>query len=242
MCTYRLLTISCCWRPVRSTQIRSVCFCRSPTQAPLESGLWKKHPFHPSPGGQYRICWCSSMVMCSTATDFKVDAGNLLVIGPAPLNQQRTCLSGERCTSLHVHGQELSENDTLQVLDTCGAAMLSAGWPNSNVGISVVSPSTLLLNFQEPILAAAGTYRLCWCQPLPHDFAGASCTLHSQNLVDFGQVRLMGPALLQRRTCMAGQRCVLEDLSLGAGTTATPQDTVIVLDTCAHITPIPWLA
>ena len=205
------------------------------------SGKWvmEKASFSSFAGGQYRICWCSSMVMCSTATDFKVDAGNLLVIGPAPLNQQRTCLSGERCTSLHVHGQELSENDTLQVLDTCGAAMLSAGWPNSNVGISVVSPSTLLLNFQEPILAAAGTYRLCWCQPLPHDFAGASCTLHSQNLVDFGQVRLMGPALLQRRTCMAGQRCVLEDLSLGAGTTATPQDTVIVLDTCAHITPIP---
>ena len=189
-------------------------------------------------GDQYRICWCASAGLCSTATDFKVDAGSLLVIGPS-LGQEMTCVSGELCTGFYIHGQDLSQNDTVQILDTCGVDMLSAGLPNSNFAISVVGTS-ILLDFQEPVMAAAGTYRLCWCQPLPQDFASTatSCALHSQHVVDFGQVTVVGPAQPQHRTCVAGQRCVLEGLHLGA-VTATPQDTVVVLDTCAHISPVP---
>ena len=189
-------------------------------------------------GGQYRICWCSSVGPCSTASDFSVDAGSLLIIGPSPLDQRRTCISGDRCPGFYIHGQDLSQNGTVRILDTCGIDTTSEGWPQANT-VSLGDPSTILLEFGKPIAAAAGAYRLCWCQPLQHEFENSTtfCALHSQHIVDFGQVTLLGPALLQHRTCVAGQRCVLEDLHLGASV-VMPQDTVMVLDTCAHISPI----
>ena len=198
----------------------------------------------PLAGGQYRICWCSSVGQCSTAANFKVDAGNLLVIGPSPLAQSRTCVRGEPCPGFYIHGQDLSQNDSLQILDTCGSDTVSEGWPHADLATSLADPSTLLLNFHEPIAAVAGTYRLCWCQPVQQEFVSSStsCALHSEHIVDLGQVILLGPAMPAYRTCVAGQRCVLEDVDLGA-TTATPQDTVMVLDTCAHISPVPgWPA
>jgi hypothetical protein len=34
------------------------------------------------PGGTYRLCWCRSQYLCDLQTDFRVDVGELLVIGP----------------------------------------------------------------------------------------------------------------------------------------------------------------
>eukprot|EP00973_Karenia_brevis_P047327 6570149-Karenia_brevis.AAC.1 len=46
--------------------------------------------------------------------------GGLTVIGPSPLQQRRTCISGQTCKLDGILGQDLSSSDRYMVLDTCG--------------------------------------------------------------------------------------------------------------------------
>ena len=49
-------------------------------------------------GGTYRLCWCAAKHQaCGTADSFRVQVGELLVLGPYPLSQIRTCVSGQSC-------------------------------------------------------------------------------------------------------------------------------------------------
>ena len=57
-------------------------------------------------GGQYRLCWCGGGTTCETAPDYHVDAGGVLVIGPAPLVQARTCIAGQTC-EMNIYGVHL---------------------------------------------------------------------------------------------------------------------------------------
>ena len=173
-------------------------------------------------GGQYRICWCSSVGPCSTASDFSVDTGSLLVIGPSPLDQRRTCISGDRCPGFYIHGQDLSQNDTVQILDTCGIDTTSEGWPHANT-VSLAEPSTILLEFGEPFVAAGGAYRLCWCQLLQEEFS-SSCQ------VDVGHMVIIGVSpLAQDRTCLSGQTCLLDGIQ---GHHLSVHDLWLPMDTC----------
>ena len=47
--------------------------------------------------GVYRLCWCAATFSCGIQEDFRVDAGGFLIIGPSPLMQSRTCVSGYTC-------------------------------------------------------------------------------------------------------------------------------------------------
>ena len=79
-------------------------------------------------GGQYRLCWCSGS--CNSAEEFRADLGSLSVIGPAPLQYARTCISGRQCVFEGLAGEGLSVGDSIQLLSTCGthsAALQSAG-------------------------------------------------------------------------------------------------------------------
>ena len=89
-----------------------------------------------SAGGQYRLCWCGGLragqpwsnankrLACSTAEDFRMDAGRLTLIGAAPLAQDRTCVSGQTCSLDGIFGHHISSTDIVSVSDTCGDASM----------------------------------------------------------------------------------------------------------------------
>ena len=43
------------------------------------------------------MCWCAAGQLCSVAEHYRVDMGELILIGPAPLNQDKTCVAGQSC-------------------------------------------------------------------------------------------------------------------------------------------------
>ena len=61
-----------------------------------------------APGGIYRLCWCAGGFTCSIAEDFRVDVGSLMMTGPTPLTQHRTCVSGQSCEVEKVYGHRLA--------------------------------------------------------------------------------------------------------------------------------------
>ena len=113
-------------------------------------------------GGEYRLCWCSglpstptddfntsntsivpagssmtgNMSVCSVSWDFGIDAGKLLLLGPAPLFHRSTCAAGQTC-AINVAGTGLSSADLLLVQDTCGQLFASTPF---------ASPSSLQLS------------------------------------------------------------------------------------------------
>jgi hypothetical protein len=77
-------------------------------------------------GGQYRLCWCAGSQQglmhakrsshvgehgCSAIRDFRTDLGELVIVGPSPLNQDRTCVAGQTCrvdglTGIHLRSED----------------------------------------------------------------------------------------------------------------------------------------
>lgn len=50
------------------------------------------------------MCWCSSFADCGSAERFSIDVGSFWVVGPAPWQQNRTCVSGRVCSFDGVEG------------------------------------------------------------------------------------------------------------------------------------------
>ena len=114
-----------------------------------------------TPGGQYRLCWCGQKCQDAQATDFRVDTGNLVLIGPC--NQQLwTCVSGQTCPVIGLEGEKLSAFDRYAVLETCGQAATSRLDPWT-IGISVAASKLRVDGGSKRSVAAGGRYRLCWC-------------------------------------------------------------------------------
>ena len=121
-----------------------------------------------SAGGQYRLCWWSGYGTVNgtvaigeadtPSTDFIVDIGKLDVIGPTPLEQDRTCVSGQTCILTSVAGYELANEDRWLVLDTCGTPSVP-----HRIGTDLV-PSGLSWLWQTALSVSGGQYRLCWCR------------------------------------------------------------------------------
>ena len=49
-----------------------------------------------------------------------MDAGTFTLVGPNPLSQDGTCVSGMSCVLDGLTGNHLTSGDLLTVLDTCG--------------------------------------------------------------------------------------------------------------------------
>ena len=160
-----------------------------------------------APGGSYRLCWCASWHgECENPSDFTVDFGRFDLVGVSPLDQDRTCFSGQTCKLADVSGHFLSQNSAVLVLDTCaeGRATLLRSWwdepSESHANGAFVSWSV------PPSSAPGGQYRLCWCPHRPCDIRDA--------VLDFGRLSLAGPApLYQHRTCVSGRTCNLDSLT-----------------------------
>ena len=115
-------------------------------------------------GGQYRLCWRSGTISSTSGTsdpdpsiDFAVDIGKLNIIGPTPLEQERTCVSGQTCILTGINGY-LSETSKWRVLATCGVPSLPFG-----IGTDLIVEGGNNWLWESTISALGGEYRLCWC-------------------------------------------------------------------------------
>ena len=85
---------------------------------------------HTLAGGLYKLCWCSDRPtdaniswpgLCTSAETYRSTVGNLALRGPAPLQQDKTCISGQVCNVEAISGFLLDvTGDSVMVLDTCG--------------------------------------------------------------------------------------------------------------------------
>ena len=185
-------------------------------------------------GGQYRLCWCSGAGLCEISEQHNVDMGTLFVLGPWPLSQEWTCISGQTCRLYAVNGEGLQASDTFAVLETCGSESAPDHFPAAGVldrdsGLT----SEVVLSFSADIItAAASEYRLCWCSS-----AITPCSSSLSAITDFGKLSILGPGPLhQDRTCASGQTCRMTGI-VGRGMTAS--DSFIVQDTCGIADSLP---
>ena len=143
---------------------------------------------------------------------FLLDTGGVTVIGPAPLQQHRTCVSGQLC-DIRIDGHLLADGDTLMVLGTCGSRwdrVSPSLQPNllerneNNVGSRItVTGSGAHVSWDTVvngtvITAYGGEYRLCWCAgSMINETAfspGYACTTAEQFRTDLGEMSIIGPS------------------------------------------------
>jgi hypothetical protein len=94
-----------------------------------ESGAsvdWTSIPIT-SAGGVYQLCWCAVGFSCSLAEDFRVSMGSLSIVGPTPIVQDRTCVSGLPCSFDGMHGLDILSNTAPDVSAVRIAASSAAG-------------------------------------------------------------------------------------------------------------------
>ena len=180
-----------------------------------------------SSAGSYRLCWCSpsDTNLCSSFESFRTDFGSLTVLGPRPLYQDRTCVAGQTCFVSGVLGSALDSADAFVVQDTCGLAGSVLGFPA--FGTPVIAGSGAGIDWgADPVTAAGGVYRLCWCSGL----AASACSSARDFEVDIGALTLVGIApLAQSKTCLSGLTCEITSLT-GQGLSET--DEYLILETC----------
>ena len=188
-------------------------------------------------GGLYRICWCADMASCDETSSFDVDVGKMQVLGPRPLHQDRTCVSGQPCLLNALSGIALSTADRYYILDTCGSSSFPPRFAGAGVddvnSSSPLSESTVSWG-QASVTAPGGSYRICWCA------AGQVCSAAEDFVIDMGRLTLVGPEpLTSGATCVAGQTCVIKGIS---GNYLSTADAGVLLDTCGLPAKAPGLS
>ena len=193
-------------------------------------------------GGQYRMCWCAANYPCSSADHFIMDIGEMQLIGPRPLFQDRTCVSGQECFMDGLIGHMIEPEDAWLVLDTCGTSTAVPRLTTAGFVGTVGSSGASLYFGMTPLTLPGGQYRLCWCS---HEHR---CSIGVDFRVDAGQFTVVGPAggvpghlsghlqvggraldMLQDRTCVSGLTC---GFSAPRGHFLSVADKYFVLDTC----------
>ena len=186
-------------------------------------------------GGLYRLCWCHGDGDCHGKEDFSVDVGTFEVVGPSPLKQHRTCVSGRVCRMGALEGQHLAAGDQVLVLDTCHIHAMPntmlvqdnfsvPDTPHFKSELARYNGTEISMLASDVLKLQGGSYRLCWC-------AGAfDCSTPSRFGVDVGTLTVVGPtSFSQHSTCIVGQTCTLSQISgywFGSG------DNVLLLETC----------
>ena len=185
-----------------------------------------------SQGGIYRLCWCGHPTACDSSEEFRTDSGMLMVVGPAPLLQGRTCISGQTCVVDGVLGTGIEDGDHMMVMDTCGdpATFAVRGFPASGRALDATTSGAYFSWGLTAVTAASGQYRMCWCSGEYY------CTVREDFRVDMGELLIKGPpatalggVAFHERTCITGQTCVLsglfDDLSADS-------DTIMIMASC----------
>ena len=212
-------------------------------QTSTDLGMHNVEEISLASGGTYRLCWCAGTTLdvqnvtqgCLESDQFQTDFGSVDIIGPAPLQQDRTCVSGLACEIRGIQGMYLSEDrlpnvsgDRTLILDTCGIlgiAHVIQKLPDAGM-VQVVSRSGATVRWNTPLSAAGGEYKLCWCG------AYQDCDTSDQFRTSIGTLTLIGPQISHTRTCVSGQTCKLEGLR---GHFLSDLNMIAILDTCAQI-------
>ena len=178
--------------------------------------------WHTLAGGLYKLCWCSDRPtdtniswpgLCTSAETYRSTVGNLALRGPAPLQQDKTCISGQVCNVKDIAGFLLDvTGDSVMVLDTCGHPGRQSP---ARVTVRAELETGGILHFGSNSAAMlGGTYRLCWCgiglseANSTHLSNISECTLASDFQVDFGALHVVGPLQNQKdSTCVSGRPC-----------------------------------
>ena len=186
---------------------------------------WGKNPLT-SAGGQYRLCWCSGAAECVQAGAFATDMGALLLVGPAPLDQHRTCISGLTCKFDGLTGRHMSSEDRVLLLDTCGAASspFSAFWA-ATTKVTMGFGATVSWG-DTPLKVSGGLYRLCWCSG---ELGEEPCSVAEGFRTDLGSLTMIGVSPHQDATCVSGLPCAIDRI---LGTFTSGSDKFLVLQTC----------
>ena len=188
-----------------------------------------------SPGGVYRLCWCresnSTWQSCLLGEHFLADTGTLTILGLSPLSQDRTCISGHKCTLDNLEGVGLEDASfKVLIMNTCGLDDTVPKWAHA-ADLWTMRPGFASW-LDLAVTAVGGYYRLCWCSRTNHT-SESQCLRSSHFEVDAGGLLLVGPVPLEQdRTCISGQTCVLESL-LGVGWTAS--DVIAIHSTCGDL-------
>ena len=154
----------------------------------------------------------------------------MLLMAPTT-NQDRTCIAGRLC-AFPITGKGLAETDRFLVMDTCGATQTVPYFGNPGFGApAYIALESAMVSWGNNLApsAAGGEYRLCWCSrsvadPRPCDFS-------EDFKVDVGNFLLLGPSptLVQDRTCVSGQTCLLDDIT---GAHFNEADYFTIFETC----------
>ena len=115
------------------------------------------------PGGDYRLCWCGTNrpgndTDCTSLYDFRMDLGTLSLVGPGPLTQHKTCISGLPCAFDGLEGNYLADGDRVMMLDTCGKALVVPGSVKAYELIVEASGASVSWG-ATPLHSAGGGYR-----------------------------------------------------------------------------------
>ena len=204
-------------------------------------------------GGTYRLCWCASrqpevanfnssnasLDDCSSTSDFRLDAGSLLLTGPSPHGQHFTCVSGQKCHIDELQGFGLTEEGYVRAMETCGVLAAAAQRMPAQARILPSTSRSAEALWDAPSSAAGGLYRLCWYAG-QHNFNATNATATEPSdlafKVDFGVLHLLGPGPLQQdRTCVSGQTCKIAGI-LGPG---AELGSFLVQDVCGEVGILP---
>ena len=181
-------------------------------------------------GGTYQMCWCAGVYPCSEYEEFRFQVSPLWLIGPSPLRQDRTCVSGHTCYIDGILGEGLTNEDKLLVLDTCGQAKISVYTPLRGKVVGISSSGTTFSWATTVVTAPGGQYRMCWCP------GGFTCSFADHFYVDMGELTMIGVSPLdQGRTCISGQTCSIDGIT---GHNLSSTDRLMVLDTCGDATAV----
>ena len=191
-----------------------------------------------APGGQYRLCWCSkwqcnvqSMQSTQNLQNAFVDFGKLTLIGPAPLYQHHTCVSGLSCLLDEITGTFSSFTHRVWALDTCGTL--------TETVIVPIVPHSIFEPGLNRLTSKGGQYRLCWCfSDLSSNESNSINSINSQRhchntsdfVTDFGSLLVVGVSpLSHEHTCISGQHCSVGGIG---GYSLSPSDQVLLQETC----------
>jgi hypothetical protein len=155
-----------------------------------------------SPGGFYKMCWCATTQLCTrNGRNFRVDYGVFYVIGPVPLTQHRTCISGQNCTVNSIAGIGLMDGDKFMALGACGDPLTFVDrFPGGGISTpSIAGGSTY--NWATYVTSSGGDYFLCWCS------THVNCDNSAAFNVETGLLTMIGPYNGIDRTCKSGLEC-----------------------------------
>jgi hypothetical protein len=148
------------------------------------------------------------------------------VVGPERLTMERTCVAGRTCSLDGITGTHLMATDSFVVLDTCGTIGTVDAFPSGGIVTGVTRSGASVSWGNVPVTATGGRYRVCWCA------GGFGCNTGLGYFAEVGFLNVVGPtALIQERTCIAGQTCSFDGI-LGADLGTS--DLVYALDTCGQ--------